>query len=153
MNKFKFEVKSGEVNLTDPCYNEKTWCGDYHVPALNGEWTVVVRESKARPGRPSGFTAYCRGHSKAHLVHDDTDYGVDSGQFGIFDCEIYDGDSKYEEPGFYRNICDMTLENSLGGVVSNQGFASSTTWGDGSYRGKRAVNEKGELVKFSISFS
>ena len=147
--KYEFRIESGQVHLSDPCYDLSTWCGKYNVPAKNGTWFAEVLESNNRIAQ---FGAYHEDHEEDWVSFFDQDFGVDSGQFGIFDVEIYDPESDYDTPGFYRDCCDVTLSRAMCGVVQNRGFVSSTGWGDGSYSAEAKFDENGNLVKFMITF-
>ena len=39
-----FEVTSGALLLSDPCYNRGTWCAIYDLPATNGKWLTSIKE-------------------------------------------------------------------------------------------------------------
>jgi hypothetical protein len=95
------------------------------------------------------------GYELAELQDIPADFGVDSGQFGIFDASIYDGDSEYGQPGFYNDCCEATLTHDRCGTVgdlSQLGFVSSSGYGDGGYFGLGAFDENNNLVKFRITF-
>jgi hypothetical protein len=79
------------------------------------------------------------------------DFGVDSGQFGIFDASIYSTSISYNEPGFYKNCCDVTQGDFPYGVVDSAGFVSASGYGDGGYEGFGAF-EGDQLVAFRIEF-
>ena len=157
---FDFRVTSGKVHLTDPCYevDMSSRYGAYNVPARNGDWHVEVEHINSWGFRVKRWRAYHIEENKVNQLNClsnvlyDNDFGVDSGQFGIFDSEIYDGDSEYDQPGFYRDCCDITLARDLCGVVSKRGFVSSSGFGDGCYDGYASYNANGELIKFVIDF-
>lgn len=154
MEKFTFDIQSGRVNLSDPCYAVGTWCGAFSLPAKNGEWIVEPEERDMGKwgNRVASFTVCHKDHADALMNVLEFDFGVDSGQFGIFDSEIYEGDSDYNnEDGFYRECCDTTLSENRLGAVRNRGFVSSTGFGDGGYTGYGAFDND-ELVKFKIVF-
>lgn len=154
MNNFEFEVTSGFVNLSDPCYDNDVWCGEFHVPAINGKWTVELETSDQGDWgtRVKGW--------KATLVdsHEPTSgktydsLGVDSGQFGIFDESIYDSNTSYDDKDkFYGMCCETTTSENRGGTIMNQGFVSKTGFGDGGYVGKGEF-AGGKLCAFSVEF-
>ena len=149
-----FEVTSGHVNLSDPCYSVGTWCGKYNVPAKNGEWVVNVERSDQGVwgNRVAGFTAYHKDHYGINLLPIDQDFGVDSGTFGIFDSDNYKGDTDDDERKWYFAVCEHTFGGAQAGVIDDgSGFVSSSGFGDGSYAGEVAfVND--ELVGFKIVF-
>jgi hypothetical protein len=149
---FDFQIISGKVNLSDPCYNVDTWCGAYNVPARNGDWHVEVEHIDSFGNRVKQWKAYHKDFRNQYGVLMDVDFGVDSGQFGIFDSGIYNDNSEYDEPGFYRDCCDITLTKDSCGVVSEQGFVSSSGFGDGSYIGLASYDDNGDLTMFEIDF-
>lgn len=88
-----FEVVSGVLRLSDPCYDKKTWCAGSVDNVLNGTWkSQVVKKTEDNWGHR------CR---KLIAVHESftketctfkklkIDVGVDSGQAGIFDDKFY----------------------------------------------------------------
>jgi len=148
MNEYTFKVTSGKINLTDPCYDEDTTCGAYQVPAVNGTWCVSVAQ---KDGRVSGFSAHVEESYWNYESPMTADFGVDSGQFGIFDCEIYDGKADYDSPGFYRDCCDLTCGDDQCGVVNDRGFVTSSGHGDGSYVGSASYAD-GLMKSFTMFF-
>ena len=80
----------------------------------------------------------------------DQDFGVDSGQFGIFDASTYIGDTDRDQRKWYMAICNCHTSDG-NTIPDGSGFVSGTGYGDGSYIGHGAfIND--ELVKFSITF-
>lgn len=153
---FRFQITSGKINLSDPCYtpddpDAAVKCGEYGILATNGEWIAEV-EYMNDEDRVKSFTAELIGIPYTFYRAMDTEFCVDSGQFGIFDSEIYNpGD--YDEPGFYRDCCDLTMTEDKCGVIYGRGFVSSSGWGDGGYAGRAKLNPAtGEMVAFGIDF-
>ena len=142
-----FLIQSGHVNLTDPCYEENPQYGRYNIPAKNGTWYAEVSKEDSRV---SELIVYHEDHSSAFLNSPMENFGVDSGQFGIFDSSTYIGDSDDDERNWYMKICNC--HEMDGGVVPDgTGFVSSTGYGDGVYYGFGTYID-GMLVKFSITF-
>ncbi len=96
----EFEVKSGKLRATDPCYDLKTWCaGDFK--ARNGRWTAGAVRAKAAPmdERVMYLGAAAPGTSLERLMEmaqepgilqdSGIDVGVDSGQCGLFDSAAF----------------------------------------------------------------
>lgn len=157
---FSFEVKSGKVHLTDPCYDTKTVCGLYNVPAVNGTWYCSPYYNDE--GRVAGFRAHAEGYEEIFPFEltpnsvfggpmGNFDFGVDSGQFGIFDAEIYEENGDYGTPGFYNDCCDTTLTKDRCGVVRERGFVSNSGYGDGGYYAYGNL-ENGKLTSFWVEF-
>lgn len=84
--------------------------------------------------------------------------GVDSGQAGIFDHQIYRvdesviGETEFmPEDKWYSSCCDQTL-GELGAGVINGGVVSSSGFGDGGYEAFIAKNAEGKVIAVQIVF-
>ncbi len=88
----EFEIKSGKIHVTDPCYSLKFRFGAYNLPATKGIWQVRVKYADNCLGyRVAEFSAM---NSNIKTTVEDwikQPYwiGVDSGQAGVFDSMIY----------------------------------------------------------------
>ena len=167
-------IKLGkEVMISDPCYDDPTWCQHKLKNVLPGEYSVHCKT----------YDAGDWGVRNSMLLAVHTDYldsdikwkectgavvGVDSGQAGIFDLPYYRKDSIFEneESNFlkefrnyngqegdvwYSHMCDRTLGEEGWGHFEN-GVVSRSGYGDGSYNlylGR--VNRK--VVGICIDFS
>lgn len=155
-----FRVESGALHITDPCYDEDTWCAIHDVSAKNGEWYGV---------------AYLDGQKVRAIVveHQDTStyendrrfqpldgtVGVDSGQAGVFDAEAYgNGEGDYGDLStFYGRACYATLPDGNDTEVHDtfgyikEGFVSRSGYGDGSYTAY-GIRDGDELVAVKIVF-
>jgi len=146
----KFKIESGKIHITDPCYDTDTWCGIYNQTAKKGTWIgkIVSKEYEVDE---------LIVHHKDHPPTNDWrllpgEVGVDSGQAGVFDANIYPKGGNNGEADdnttFYGKCCRETCngfdkehqakKKEMGlaeshGVVDGQGFVSHTAWGDGSY--------------------
>lgn len=187
-----FEVTSGALRVTDPCYDMETWCSGQLDDVMNGTWQAHVgyhkdaldeqmtekwlageeeniRESAkslkeradeyvqrhmerlqqkraefaARPGRVAYLHIVNIG-AERHFDHkaelDSTwedsgiDVGVDSGQAGFFDLEMFRTVCEKEavKEAFYEEVCGMTLADASWGALP-KGAVSSSGYGDGGY--------------------
>lgn len=135
-----FKVTSGHVVIGDPCYST-----NQTVPALNGSWEAHVETCDAGSWgtRIRRVTVHHKDFDPAaDMKTVRRQFGVDSGQAGVF-CE-----SVYESDGiFYDSCCEETLTAKSCGFVRG-GFVSSSGYGDGCYeaiihvvRGKAACVE------------
>ena len=157
----EFNIVSGKVNLTDPCYEPDNICNKCNVPALNGTWIATItklnnQETYGWGNRVESFEvchkSVLNNTHRMPMIPLDTGFGVDSGQFGIFDASTYLKDETTEGKIWYKEICDVTLSKDQGGVIKNgTGFVSSTGYGDGEYQGY-GVFIDGKLVYFKIVF-
>jgi hypothetical protein len=99
-----FDVETGRVIVSDPCYDKGTWCaaevpnvrnGTYTASIIKsdeGDWGVRVKELHAYHDS-SGFP----GAIDPVWERLDDSIGVDSGQAGIFDEKYYDNDELLPE--------------------------------------------------------
>ena len=176
-----FNVTSGKMVCSDPCYEIPTWCQGIVENVKNGKWDsgIATSDEGAWGERISHLWVY---HIDAiaknpkilreveqfngHLLP--FDFGVDSGQFGFFDFDNYRNDEsakdlkKYnfgndfnspKESGeeWYRACCKITLDKESWGVLPN-GAVSSSGFGDGSYEVRGIKDENGEYVAFCVEY-
>lgn len=136
-----FTITSGLVVLSDPCYDmDSTYQGmKFNVPAANGEWYVTVEKED---GRVASWKAR-RADSipTVNTVFKTEEFGVDSGQFGIFDMKIYNPTQEEGFTPFYQECMDKTLDDNRSGVIMDKGFCSSTGYGDGCYQATLEFNQ------------
>ncbi len=150
-----FEVKSGAIRATDPCYGADTKCAATIFNVKNGKWRshlaeehaalMILHESEPNAIPASGWTPVKNEHG----------FGVDSGQFGFFDFETWFEEIKkenaleYMEHSFYGDIC----EGTNGGYYENDfGVASGTAYGDGVYPVFAMYNTDGEVVGLRVHY-
>lgn len=174
----KFEVVSGKMVLSDPCYELGTWCQGVIDNVKNGTWVGGVEQSEegvwglrnsmlismnveALEKNPNLENELM---SRKHLL--DFDGGVDSGQFGHFDFDNYRKDDNIiDEPKafddnfekrigdkWYSACCYQTLktEDDFGAVPF--GVVSSSGYGDGSYLTYGVKDENNQWVGFMTIF-
>lgn len=161
-----FNVTSGKIIVTDPCYDMDVWCLIKNISAKNGMWKggIALNPEEGRVSRLMAFHSdyyeqYCTGKWK--LVKGDL--GVDSGQCSIFDQKFYKknhgGDyvdptnKKYKDmPNFYSKCCWATFETKhRSGIVDSSGIVSSSGYGDGSYN-LEIIKVKKLAVALHITF-
>ena len=168
----KFEIKSGVVVCSDPCYEIPTWCQGIINNVKAGTWYAYIEKKDVGSWGP-------RIHSMT-IIHEDYvidtvkrtfdhlnpigHYGVDSGQFGFFDKEFYRNDSAAEslpkvdwvdyvkEDGdeWYKACAEITLSENQGGVME-AGVVTSSGYGDGSYPVFGNLDD-GEYVSLKVIF-
>ena len=160
-----FEVTSGKIVCSDPCYEIPTWCQEIIENVANGTWEAEVVES----GRVYRlFVTHMNSNTGGieDFVGESIGYcGVDSGQFGFFDFDYYRNDKIAEnlqkqdfgadfdeEDGdsWYRACCKITIDEKWG--VMPFGAVSRSGYGDGSYEVKGVKNKKDEWVGFCVEF-
>lgn len=152
-----FEVLSGEVIVTDPCYDIKS--GE-RLKAKNGVYKVSIEEEDGVISKlilaHTDFSPY--GHS--YTTKEIYELGVDSGQMSVFDIEKYKKDDwifeeKYPldiEDNFYGACCYITLHSEENAGTLKYGAVCCSGYGDGDYDGFAKINEQGEVEYIEISF-
>jgi hypothetical protein len=160
-----------EVYVTDPCYSVPTWCQLKFKDVLPGQWIVtMIYDELGGTNR----------NAELHLIHKDYqnskdlaydwfgDFGVDSGQAGVFDAASYRNDAaaanfntpridfvipgdKLDGDAWYEKICRFTLAEDGWGAY-DAGAVSSSGWGDGEYPVYGAENEAGKTVALNLVF-
>lgn len=110
----KFEVTSGKLVLTDPCYKIPTWCQGVVDNVKKGTWVTDVEKTDGSDGwgvrcgalyavneealnKNPNLIDKVRGFGSNDLHLLDFDGGVDSGQFGYFDHEHYRNDESAKD--------------------------------------------------------
>ena len=89
-----------EVYVTDPCYSVPTWCQTKLTNVLPGEWIVsMIYDEKGGSNRNAELYLVHKDYQGKNLLYDWDwlgDFGVDSGQAGVFDAASYRSDSAAE---------------------------------------------------------
>lgn len=150
-----FMLKSGNMRVSDPCYDKATWCAGVIPDCRTGKWEALVSfYDDGLPGRRVSIlaaravganTGFDLLDSLNKLEHASFEVGVDSGQAGMYDDETYRLDSTVPgipnpseedgvEPGelWYEYCCDITLNPEKAGVIPT-GVVSRSGYGDGCY--------------------
>jgi len=159
-----FELTSGQLVISDPCYelNRDTIIMGVLDNVLNGTWVGQVGKTEVRDWGEacSKLTAF---HSS---VAEQVEYlewvkcsfivGVDSGQAGIFDinkyripdCDVQETDT---DSDWYLSCCDITESGHEAGVLDG-GVVSHTGMGDGTYGAYIATNNDNQVIAVKIIF-
>lgn len=169
MNKLgKFEIRSGKVLVSDPCYDLDTYGEIDNV--RKGEWVAEVSLKECFGMRVSRLYAHhvsfpCDNPFYEEWKEEPITVGVDSGQAGIFDVDYFknqDVAKDYEylnpdeiinkgEDDWYSMCCDQTLHTECDAGVIPFGVVSSSGCGDGSYS-CFSIKKNGEVVAIMIDF-
>jgi len=163
----KFEIVSGTLVCSDPCYSIPTWCQGIVENVKKGTWVADVEEDESWGRRIAELRINHVNHFLSGKFEEmPFSAGVDSGQFGFFDKEFYRNDEKAKElkkynfgddydteegDEWYRACADITLADEQWGVLPN-GVVSSSGFGDGSYRVFGQKDSNGEYVAFQVVF-
>jgi len=170
----RFEITSGAMVCSDPCYTTDIWCMGTVNNVKKGTWSAEIDEAV--------MGAWGRRIAQLRVYHTDSSvetmsskweqlpgtFGVDSGQFGFFDRDHYrKADSvkeqtKYDFGGdylsdgsegdvWYNACCHLTLGDDSWGVIPN-GAVSSSGYGDGSYDVYGLKNADGEYIALTVVF-
>ena len=172
----KFEVVSGKMIFSDPCYSVPTWCQGIVNNVKNGEWIGVIEQSDMGDwGVRNSILLSMNVDAIAKNPNLEQELitsgeplpfegGVDSGQFGHFDFDNYRKDElavdlvkAFEDDystevgdEWYRACCEITLHREFGampfGIVSSSGF------GDGAYTTYGIKDDSGQYVGFMTIF-
>lgn len=173
----EFQITSGKIVCSDPCYKTDVWCMGIVDNVENGSW-IAIADKKDMGDWGERITSLFIGN-KQHLEHNPklVDYvfedeplnfagGVDSGQFGFFDfanyrndesakdLEKYDFGTEYDiEDGdkWYRACSNLTLGYESWGTLPN-GVVSSSGFGDGSYDVYGYKDAYDKYVAFAVVF-
>jgi hypothetical protein len=157
-----FEIKSGKVIVSDPCYDRETWCQGKLDNVLNGTWKAILYiYDEGEWGKRVGHILVHHVDHPISLDHDeweqqDFDVGVDSGQAGIYDDADFRGCNVDE---WYDLNCGLTYNpkdiNQHGGVLKG-GAVSSSGYGDGGYDCSVVKNFSippcGKIIAIEINF-
>lgn len=87
----KFEILSGKVRVSDPCYDLETWCASTIEHVKKGEWLAFAGMEDGRISVLEARHISCGTEDFKKLVGKEA--GVDSGQAGIFDLQHFKDDS------------------------------------------------------------
>jgi hypothetical protein len=155
----KFQITSGKMRATDPCYSKDINCGVVLHDVMNGDWRFKlvwsdqgdwgVRVKEIIVWNEAVLDA--KKVDKISFIEVDNNYiGVDSGQAGFFDEDLYP-DNGSEDKQFYHKIGEGTLSPRSVGIVPF-GVASSSGFGDGGYPLYTHRNKDGKLIAAKIDY-
>lgn len=146
---FGSDIQLGdEVYATDPAYTPDLWCCNLVRGFLPGKYLAYVLYNEDEDHIAELAIYHNNIDSRRPKEMMDWEYiadvPVDSGQAGFFDKDSYiegkkadeadKGKSLEESTGFYKECCDITLDdNPFGTLDSNLGVVSASGYGDGVY--------------------
>ena len=157
-----FEVNSGRIVASDPCYNIDVWCQD-SFPAINGKYFASIKRGDTQNGwgvRNYELMVIHEKYENEHnLIWESVDGGfyVDSGTFGFFDYDYYkqyhsgsEKNKEAENAWYHENICNRIYDN-WNCDMDNSGVWSSSGYGDGGYEVFVAWEED-EVIGLKVIF-
>lgn len=166
----KFELNSGNVMVSDPCYEVGSWGQAQLNNTKKGEWIAKIKqfdegEWGIRNGELIALHKSIDISNELNWKLEKAIIGVDSGQAGIFDLTVFRNDEvsmsstflsseAQEEKGekWYSHICDLTLETNERAGITKGGVVSSSGYGDGGYELFTIRDENDSVVAIKIVF-
>lgn len=171
------DFSSGNVVVSDPCYELGTWCQHILTGVKTGRWiaTKTLSDEGDWGVRVAQLEAYIDEEPKdedfTHLQN--ADIGVDSGQAGFFEKDGYrnasllngktfslhsffmpkpeDSKEKQDSDVFYGACGALTLSSEQAGVFPGS-VVSSSGYGDGSYDLYVRRDAEGEITAMRLVF-
>jgi len=154
-----FKITSGQVMVSDPCYDLGTWCQGIIKNVKKGNWKakILVTNEGDWGSRVAAIIAWHESISEVAYVcsswnKQNFEVGVDAGMAGIFDlAEFHSEDDEYNNPNsWYRRCCDLT--DNKAGIIDNSGIVSSSGYGDGSYECSTMEEGSGKVIAIMVDF-
>lgn len=143
-----------EIDITDPCYDKDVWCRMNKVKIKEGEYRCAIwpkyeyyTDEKGKRHRytiVARIGIYLGDVPNASDLVEIGDIGVDAGLAGFFN------DKPDYDDSAWADIC-----NSISGkdfLITDDGFFSSSGYGDGGYPVYAEKDENGEIVSLEIAF-
>ena len=161
-----FEVITGKLVVSDPCYPPGTWFLGELTNVRNGTWFAesLITDCDFWGNRVSKLTVrHCEYSNSRKLSRHKAsfDVAVDSAQAGFFDAMHYNNSRIIaNKPSdswsngknvWYDFCCELTLSEPMGGVLP-YGAVSCSGYGDGCYECQYYVNDAMEVVRAEIRF-
>lgn len=144
------------VTVTDPCYNHTVWCRMDGLEIKPGNYTCIAWKSNhyytdntTNKRHYYKRVAICGIYLDGVIPQFNTaeeigEIGVDAGLAGVFqDKPDYDDEE-------WHNICNLIHNKDA--VLVDEGFFTSSGWGDGGYPVFAYKNKNGEIVGLEIRF-
>lgn len=142
---------SGDLTVQDPCYRDD-WLRNVVTKVKPGRWLAVASPMATESDRIGMLTV---AHVRQPVFSDPAEtfeVGVDSGQAGVFPIAPTAESSNELWTKWYDKVCDATLSSHGWGIIDENSVASSSGYGDGSYRATVYRDYAGEAVKITIEF-
>lgn len=171
MHSKEFEIVSGTILVSDPCYEKDGFLQLKLENVRKGFWTMSTdRTDEGSWGKRVAELICLANNSNGDCWECAGAIGVDSGQAGIFDEKHYRDDAAVvgqtllhedspiiwvnkDGDDWYNLCCDKTLHKEYeGGGVIPFGAVSSSGFGDGQYDVFVRKNAKGEITGVKIVF-
>lgn len=147
-----FEVSTGKLVVSDPCYERGTWCAGVLENVKKGTWKAdVLYSDEGKFGtRVKRLRARHDDVRKIRWLrkrHAPFDVGIDSGQAGFFDDDHFFPESDE----WYGKACHATDWPALASVIDG-GAVSQSGHGDGCYDCYYYTDDNDEVVAAELWF-
>lgn len=165
---FSLENDTGGLVVSDPCYEDGTWCTHSVPNAASGQWHAFTERADCGDLGLRIAALEVRHESVADMrtltwTEAENGAGVDSGQCGVWRADTSLGHGEYgEENSFYDRACEATSYppppvsfSSYGlsrGSVMPEGAVSSSGFGDGGYPILVACDDQGRCVAVRVEY-
>ncbi|WP_338472601.1 SMI1/KNR4 family protein [Niallia sp. XMNu-256] len=163
-----FQVTSGKLIISDPCYGyDEEDSEELQVllqPAKRGDWSATVSFDEEEVVHQL-VVFWGSTEPKGEWIPIDQLIAVDSAQAGIFDFTFFDDDEKIidevenvygfemddDVSKYYIACCDAVASEQQGGIVPG-GAVAMSGYGDGLYQVYIKQDASGEVVSAMIDF-
>lgn len=163
-----FQVPSGKLIISDPCYGyDEEDTVDLQVllkPAKRGDWSATVSYDEEEVVHQL-VAFWGNSGTEGEWIQVDQLIAVDSAQAGIFDFTFFDDDEKIigevenvydiemddDVSKYYVACCDAVASEHQGGIVPG-GAVAMSGYGDGLYQVYIKQDASGEVVSVMIDF-
>lgn len=172
----QINIPDGEIDITDPCYAQDTWCAMFGHKVKAGKYNCYIviinfpslfeltkeEEALYDPENKTehGYWMDDERIMVLEIVHEDAkeelsyhlinnSIGVDAGL-----CGFYNHKPDYEEQEKWLQFCDNLKKLSNGCTCDCQenGITVSSGFGDGEYMLFEAANKSGEPIALKLMF-
>lgn len=143
-----------EIDITDPCYNKNVWCRLNNVKIKEGEYRCIVGKQRTRYEDCFGKLRYDTRIAKIGIYRGDIsdvrkleeigEIGVDAGLAGFFNNKPDYNDEEWSE------LCSAIEGKDY--LINEEGFFSSSGYGDGCYPVYAEKDANGEIISLEIIF-
>ena len=141
------------IDITDPCYNKDVWCRMNNVEIKPGTYRCVAWMSDEGDWGMRCMTAGIYHASVDKPVNSIInrqneeligEIGVDTGLAGFF------ADKPDYDDGEWADFCNNVRNGNA--WILDEGFCTSSGYGDGGYDVYAARNDEGEIIALEIRF-
>jgi hypothetical protein len=132
------------IDITDPCYSKDVWCRLNNVSIKPGEYSCYAWMKAGDCGSYCAIAGIYLNNNVQETTELIGDIGVDAGLAGFF------ADKPDYNDKEWHDFCNRVRKGDA--WILDEGFCTSSGWGDGEYDVYAARNENGEIVALEIRF-